>query len=242
MGLTIGFISHNAHQTYVKFRGFAEENRGLIEKFNSATGRILLKDGTEIIKISTLQQRPYCGCADSDPVFLKPGNQMKLHAKFRQMLRQRPVVAVRHNRERLGTHIPAGDTESRDKPPAKNLDIQQAMDLFRVFPVLQEIGGECGRRDQIRACGKNSHILKVRGPRFYHRHAIHGRKTAGILRQHKNINMVAFLCRGLDEVPVTQCKGVAVHHRGTNLSFPPGRLDPTDKLADAAGAVQGEYH
>jgi len=56
MGLTIGFISHNAHQTYVKFRGFAEENRGLIEKFNSATGRILLKDGTEIIKISSWEQ------------------------------------------------------------------------------------------------------------------------------------------------------------------------------------------
>lgn len=57
--LVIAFIGYNEKQTNTYFREFAEVNADRVARFDQRAGRILLKDGTEITRVS------------SDPVFLK---------------------------------------------------------------------------------------------------------------------------------------------------------------------------
>lgn len=59
MSLKIAFIGYNEKQTNLYFREFAKVNADQVARFDQRAGRILLKDGTEITRVS------------SNPVFLK---------------------------------------------------------------------------------------------------------------------------------------------------------------------------
>ena len=116
----------------------------------------------------------------------------------------------------------------------EHLQIQLAADLGDAVLVLDEIGGEGGRRDQVVTGGMDDDVRQVGNALLHQHHAVGGGEEALVLRQHEQMQGVHLRCRLLHQIPVTQREGVAVGDDGAHRTGIFGPLQAGDKLLHAA--------
>ena len=192
-------------------------------------------DGTQVILSHAGAD---IGCADGAAVHLFAGQLYKFDTVFGQQTGHGGIVGICDRAERLGADKAPGDTQGLGEVLTKDADVQFAVGIGGLGLILDEVGGEYGRGDQIIRCAVEDDIAEVGGTGLGQFITHIGGKSTLVLRQDKEVEGIDSGSGLFDEPAVAQGEGIAVGNDGTHhTAFLRGALQRSNILFNAAALV-----
>ena len=175
------------------------------------------QQGLQRFPIAGLQALADCGGADGFAVCLLAGHNDAFDARLGQLLTHDLIVKARHLTGRLFAHIAGGDVQGR-RDFGKHRQIQPGVAVDDSGFVLQEIAGEGGVGDDIRAAVVEHDVGQMGHPCLHQPFAHRKGHEAGILADHEEVEGIAGSRSFFHEVLVAEGEGVGIHDEGRALS------------------------